>query len=34
MYAELIGFGFIFFAVGFSSAYLIAFFKKGAQLAT
>ncbi len=34
MYAEYIGYGFILFAVGFSSAYFMAVFKKGASLVT
>jgi len=34
MYAEYIGYGFIFFALGFTSAYLMAIFKKGANTAT
>jgi hypothetical protein len=34
MYAQYIGYGFILFSVGFSGAYLIGVFKKGASIAT
>jgi hypothetical protein len=34
MYAAYMGYGFILFAIGFSGAYLMAVFKKGAQIAT
>lgn len=34
MYAEYVSYGFIFFAIGFSGAYLMAVFKKGTQIAT
>jgi len=34
MYAEYLGYGFILFTLGFTSGYLMAVFKKGAQMAT
>ena len=34
MYAAYLGYGFILFSIGFTGAYLIAVFKKGANIAT